>query len=114
MSYVFISGPYSHPEPQVVNNRVGEQERYAVHLLNKGVYAVSTVLLGHPLVQQYDLPNSFEFWKDYCFALLSKASELHILQLPEWDSSPGVKAEINLATDLSLDIKYIDPYNYDY
>jgi hypothetical protein len=58
---------------------------------------------------RHTLPVDFDFWQEYNFALLAKASHLWILALDGWDQSKGVTAELDLAARLSIPTTLMHP-----
>lgn len=64
--------------------------------------------MQHPLVR-FDLPMDWAYWERFDREYLCLASELVVLKLDGWRESVGVQAEIDLAIDLGLPIRFLAP-----
>jgi len=110
MKRIFISIPYTHPDPAVVEERVKAAESYFMELLHRGDCPVSPVVVGHNFVTKYGANCSFEFWDKFCMEQLATCSELHILTLDGWDTSTGVAKENDMAQYFfGIPVRMIEP-----
>lgn len=108
MSLVYLAGPYSDPDPKVVESRIAEFCRCDAELNKHGAFTVSP-LLKHLVLQHSDLPGDWAYWKEYSIALLKQCEKMIILEIPGWSESVGVQAEINLCSDMGIPVEYVDP-----
>jgi hypothetical protein len=53
------------------------------------------------------MPTDWEFWMDFCIALLSKCDRMVVAKIPGWEESKGVQAEIRYAQDHGIPVEYI-------
>jgi len=67
---------------------------------------LSPIAFSHP-VAKYGLPTDWAYWADYDSWCLEVCDELWVLMLIGWEDSVGVTAEIELATQLGMPIRYI-------
>ena len=110
MSFIYIASPYSDPNATVRHQRYLAVSYYVTALFIQKRFPYSPITANHHLALEFDLPSDANSWMAYNFAMLSSASELHVLKLSGWEKSVGVLAEINFwrAARQDLPIHYID------
>jgi hypothetical protein len=106
MKYIYLASPYTHDDKRVVEDRVHQVCVVAAKLMNRGIPIFSPIAHTHPIAMAGALPTGWEFWKKYDKVMIGGAEQLWVLQLDGWDISVGVKAEIDIATELGLTIQY--------
>lgn len=104
---IYLASPYTHPCQLVQALRWRQVEEATAYLLKEGHLIYSPIVHCHSLAQQYQMPGDFNFWKDYCLDMLTRADELWVLQLDGWDRSHGVLAEIDYARINKKPIRYV-------
>lgn len=104
----YLACPYQHTDKQIMRERFDAVNRAAAQLMREGMYIFSPISHTHPIAECGDLPRGWDYWEAYDRALLSCCSRLIVLQLPGWEQSVGVRAEIAIAKELGLDIEYWD------
>jgi hypothetical protein len=87
--------------------RARQAALFTANFLRIRVNIYSPIVHCHALAIEHDLPKDFQFWQDYNFSILAKASQLWVLTLDGWDVSKGVLAEIELANMLSIPIERV-------
>ncbi len=71
-------------------------------------------ILITPLLHHYTLklvPNlksDYKYWRTFSRTLLSKCDSMIVLMSEGWETSGGVKDEIECATKLNIPISYVD------
>ena len=55
------------------------------------------------------LPSDWESWKRIDTAFISCCKELWVIMLDGWDESTGVAAEVKIAKELGIPVRYITP-----
>lgn len=108
MSYIFISSPYTHPDPDVRQARYVAVAEYAATLMRSRIAVYSPIVHSHHLVG-FGLPDDHEFWMRQCLPMVRTASWLHVLQIDGWRESRGVTAEIAFAENLRIPVRYFVP-----
>ena len=106
---IYLATPYSHPDPDIRENRYLVVTRVAAELMNNGYHIYSPITHSHPIALAGELPTSWEFWEQYDRTMLSVCTEMIVLRLVGWNQSVGIKAEISLAESMGLIISYMDP-----
>ena len=105
---IYVASPYSHAVLAVREARFEMACLATAQLIRKGKPTVSPIVHSHPLVK-FGLPTDWDFWQCCDQALMSCCQEFVVLQLDGWRESRGVQAEIDLAIELDLPIRYMDP-----
>lgn len=106
---IYLASPYSNPSADVMQDRFERVCRVAARLMGEGVHLYSPIAHTHPIAVQGSLPRGWEFWEQYDRKLLAACQELWIVTLDGWKESKGVAAELAIAGEMGLPVKYIEP-----
>lgn len=108
---IYVASPYSSPKKEVQEIRNIEAAVATGWLMNKylDLSFYSPICHTHPIATHCKLPGHWEFWKQFDETVLSRCNEIWILTLDGWQESKGVTAEIEIAADIGLPVKYIVP-----
>lgn len=106
---VYLAVPYTHPDKAVQQARFEAVNKMASRLMMQGLKIFSPISHTHPIAMAGEMPTGWEFWRDFDFAYLTHCYKLMVYKLEGWDRSTGVTAEIKMATELGLEIEYIEP-----
>jgi hypothetical protein len=109
---IYLACPYTHEDPNVVEQRFQDVNKAAAALIRKGEIVYSPISQNHPIAK-YGLPVEWEFWERYDTEFLRLASAMYVLTSEGWDKSIGVTAEIKIAEKLFIPVIYIDPETYE-
>lgn len=104
---VYLAIPYSHPDKQVRHRRFEIANEVAADLMSKGEMVFSPISHSHVIAVKNDLPTSWDYWQEHCKSFVSVSSKLYVITVDGWEESTGVQAEIELAKELNIPIKYI-------
>ena len=107
MTLIYLAVPYSHPDPAIRQQRFEIVNQVAATLMREGLHIFSPISHTHPITTCGDLPTSWEFWKEYDEAMLARCVSLMVLMLSGWRESIGVRAEIRIAENLGLPVRFI-------
>ncbi len=105
---VYLAAPYSHPDKNVVQERIKQFCAVDAHLSRSGIFTVSP-LLKHLVLQHETLPSDWNYWKDYSYELLARCEKMVVIRMDGWKDSVGIKAEIEYCNMTSIPIEFIDP-----
>jgi len=111
---IYLGCPYSHPDPAIVQKRFEYVTRVAGALMKRGYVVFSPITHSHPIAMLEKMPGTWEFWAEQDLHILALCDELHVLELPGWQQSVGLRAEINAAVHAGLRVKRWDPSDFDY
>lgn len=106
---IYVGSPYTHPDPAVREARYQQTLAFTAHHMLRGLPIFSPIVHCHPLALAFRMPGDFHFWRDYCLALLSRATELWVLQLPGWEHSVGLTAEVDFANENMIPVSIYAP-----
>lgn len=106
---VYLAGPYTHDDKAVMEERFELLTKAKARLMQVGNLVYSPITAGHATAVRHDLPREYSFWDRNCEAFVSRSDAVYVLKLPGWDVSTGVGAEIQLARDLGIPVRYIEP-----
>lgn len=109
MRKIYLASPYSHPSPCVRINRWNAVCRAAGELMNAGNIVFSPIAHSHPIAVQCDLPTGWDFWHAFDRAFIEWADAVVVLQLPGWENSVGIKAEIEIAAEIGKPVEFMAP-----
>jgi hypothetical protein len=105
---IYVLSPYRHGDPKVVTDRVYMCERYCAMLFNHGFYPICTTASGHHLVEQFQVTDDFEIWRDNCEAFIDIAGQVHVLMQHGWKESTGLADEIKYCKANGANLYFIE------
>ena len=104
---VYLAVPYSHKELDVRIKRFECSNVATAELMKDGHYVFSPISMSHPIAEQCSVPGDWNFWAKFDTAFISCCHKLFVLALDGWDKSTGVKAEIEIAKNMGIEIVYL-------
>jgi hypothetical protein len=110
---VYVAGPYSHDNLDVMRERFRALNRYSAYLMKQGYVPFSPISHSHPIAVQEDVPTNWEFWKQQDERFLDVMDVLHVFQMYGWENSTGVSAEREYWKKIGNtvdDIVHVDPH----
>ena len=105
---IYIASPYSHSNPEVIEENYKKVADLSAHLCSQGIVALSPIVYGHNLLSFKEMPNDWIFWSNFCISLLKKSDELWVYKMDGWNYSRGVAEEIEYAIKNNIHVKYLD------
>lgn len=105
---IYLASPYSHPDPAVMEQRFETACRVAGWLMARGEIVFCPIAMSHSVAVRYDLPRDWEFWQSQAREMVSHANRLVVVKMDGWRTSVGVAAEIGIAEDLGIPVKYME------
>ncbi|HUP81987.1 MAG TPA: DUF1937 family protein [Pirellula sp.] len=103
---IYLASPYTHVDAAVRESRFDAACLATSTLMRAGLSVYAPIVHSHPLVR-YGLPIEWQFWQAHDCEHLRRCDNVIVLTLDEWKESRGVQAEIELAIDLDLPIRYL-------
>lgn len=98
ISYYYIASPYTHRDPAVMQRRYEKAVDFTSWLIEKQEMLVfSPIVHSHPLCQHAKMRPEFDFWMNLDEVMIRPAEGLIVLQIDGWETSRGIKAELELA-----------------
>ena len=80
---------------------------YTAQRLKDGYCVFSPIAHCHPMQQANDMPPEWEFWEKLDYQFMDACSQVWVLQMPGWEESTGITAEIKYAEKHGIPISYI-------
>ncbi len=105
---IYLASPYSHADQSVRECRFHAACCAAARLIREGHTVFSPIVHSHPLTK-HGLPGDWDFWNGQSREQLMRCDELVVLTLDGWEESAGVQAEIGIAEELGMPVRYHDP-----
>ena len=103
---VYVACPYSHPAEGTREARALAATGYAAHLMQQGDVVFSPLSHSHPIAL-FGIGGDWATWRDLDEALLAWCDEVHVLCLPGWEASEGVRHEVAQAEALGKAVRWI-------
>ncbi len=110
----YIASPYtSNNEYEAIRiaiqvSRYNSVARYTKLLLENGVNSYSPIAYHHPIATKFGLPEGFSFYREFDLDMIERLDGLVVLCLTGWESSVGVREEIDKARELNLPVVFVD------
>lgn len=104
----YIGAPYSDPNPDIRAFRIKAVTQMTYNLFKQGRLVYSPLTHNVPL-DSLGILGDYLSWLDFDHGMLGRSDGLIVLQLPGWENSKGLKAEIDFATEHGLPIEKISP-----
>ena len=108
-TFKYLASPYSHPDPEIRERRFKEICKIASVLIMGGNVLFCPISMSHPIQEYGHTKSTWEFWEAIDTKFLELSDELLVITMDGWEESIGVQAEIKIARDLGLPIRYLDP-----
>ena len=106
-SLIYLASPYSHPSEETRIERFRSVCATAAKLMAKGYKIFSPIAHTHPIAEAGQLPTGWDYWDSYDRAILSCCKEIWVLRLKGWEFSKGIGAELDIAKELGLTIRFL-------
>lgn len=104
MSYFYLGSPYTHKNPKVRQRRYEAVRNFAGFLAKHGEWVFCPIMHSHDMAIHCDMPYTFEFWDDWNKALIRPSRGVIVFQIEGWDTSRGLKSEIDYAKQIGLPV----------
>jgi hypothetical protein len=103
--YWYICSPFTDPDPEVRRRRYEQALQATATLMLRDYCVFSPLSHSIPLTDpRFELPQYHEFWMKQDLAILEASVGVILLQLPGWEQSRGVRAEIEHAKKCGLPV----------
>jgi RNA polymerase sigma factor (sigma-70 family) len=106
---IYLAGPYTHDDKEVMEYRFILLTRIASNLIQKGFNPISPITHSHMMNEYGELPTTWDFWKKIDIQILNRCDEIWVVTEEGWKESVGVTAEIAHAVKVGKPIRYVDP-----
>lgn len=107
LGLIYLASPYSDPDPAVRQQRFETVCFVAANLMRKGTHVYSPIAHTHPIAIKGDLPKDWKFWEAFDRKMIRACEAVWVVMMDGWRESKGVAAEIKIAEELGLPVKYL-------
>lgn len=104
---IYIASPYTNPDPMVEQARWEAVCRYAAHLCGHRLAVFSPIAHSHPIAV-CGVRSDYPWIELLDLPILARCHELRVCMLPGWQSSAGIRREIDFATAHGIPVVYGD------
>jgi hypothetical protein len=106
---LYLACPYSHPNPQIRDDRFRIVNHAAAKLMQAGIVVFSPLSHSVPISSELSdtMTQSHEFWMLQDLPILRRCDEILVLGLRGWHESLGVRQEIFEAITYKIPITFI-------
>lgn len=115
---IYLASPHTHADPAVVDLRFKQARVATVNLMRKGFIVYSPIVYTHPLwrLSQEEMPGSIlkgldewkhEDWIAFDKHMMDRCDECLVLQIEGWETSVGVKMEMEYFISAGKPISYV-------
>lgn len=104
---IYVASPYSHERGDVRHLRYLAVLEYTHGLIRQGIPAFSPIAYGYFFEVFCGANGNYESWRIFNDEMLPRCSSMHVLMLPGYDFSRGVRHEIDLATEIGLPTTFV-------
>jgi hypothetical protein len=94
---IYLGQPYTHPDPKVVDTRYLMGMAVAAWFASKDTPVYSPIMHWHACARNFTLPTDAQFWKNDNEHFLARSDEVHVLMLPDFEMSKGLRNECKVA-----------------
>jgi len=102
---LYIASPYSSgADSELMLKRYLDVRRFTAQLLMNRVWCYSPIVHCHELAAKFTLPKDAEYWRSYNEHVLKRCDTLVVHKQDGWDTSEGVRFEIDCAKANGLQI----------
>lgn len=108
MDLVFLSAPYTHPDPAVVDRRMKRFCEIDSLLTAGGLMTVSPLFKHLLFVNGSKLPSTWDYWEEYSKTILLHCKVQAILMIDGWGESTGIAGETAYAKSLGKETILVD------
>lgn len=106
---IFVSSPYSHPSPAVMEDRVRAAEDACAWLLGEGYLPYSPIAHWHRTSFRNGLPTNANAWIELNYFELKLSDAIAFLELDGWRDSHGMAMERQWAGEMGMPFNWIVP-----
>ncbi|MAH46996.1 hypothetical protein CMI37_14310 [Candidatus Pacearchaeota archaeon] len=103
---IYLASPYSDPDPAVRQQRFDAVCRHAAEMMRSGDHVFSPIAHTHPIAT-YGLPGDWQFWEAFDRQFIELCDEVCVLMLDGWRQSEGLQAEIRIALEMGMPVRYL-------
>ena len=102
---IYLASPYTHERPEAMHARVALATAFEAQLLNHGFVVYNPIRYAESISPL--IASDFD-WYAYDLEVLALCDRMVVLQLEGWDTSKGVRLELDTAESLHIPVVMAD------
>lgn len=106
---IYLASPYTHERADIRALRYRQALYYCRFAMEKGETIFSPVVYGHPFVAFGLEAIPYEYWQPFNEHMILASCELRILKSAGWQTSRGIRAEVDLAERHGIKVTTAEP-----
>jgi hypothetical protein len=104
---IYLASPYTHPSPAVRAARFDAACLAAARLIAGGDMVFSPIAHTHPILVRGRLPSGWDYWERFDRRMIAASDEVAVLTLEGWEKSTGIRAEIQITSELGKPVWFL-------
>ena len=112
MKVIYLASPYTNRSFATKDWRACRAAEISIEIWKQlGIVAYSPIAAWHPWLSTLNLEAEYPAWAIQDKEIVRRSDELWVLMLEGWETSGGIKDEMNFARSEGKPVKYV-LYNY--
>jgi hypothetical protein len=104
---IYLASPYSHPDPQVREERYQRALEALRYLHMRQYHAFSPIVHNHPMVKlAAGMGVGWESWHVFDLWFVDRCDAMIVFEIAGWEVSVGVEAEMERARERNIPIAH--------
>lgn len=106
---IYLASPYTHELASIRFQRYRAALAYTILAMQKGETIFSPIVYGQPFAEIDPGLVPFERWQTFNESIMLICTEFRILKLEGWQTSCGIRAEIDFAERNFIEVTTVEP-----
>jgi hypothetical protein len=102
---IYLGQPYTDRDFEIMAARFKIAEFMTAEYMKAGDIVYSPIVHCHKIAVHYKMPTTWEFWEAYDLGILKHCDTMRVLQMPGWERSRGLTAEIKFAEENGITVE---------
>lgn len=107
MIKIFLTTPYTDPDPKVKTDRLDIVNKVVAKLTERGFIVFSPLSHLHAIEETHNLPEGWDQWPQFDLRFVEWADEVHVLTQDGWEESKGVTSIIEKSEEMRKPVYYV-------
>lgn len=105
----YLASPYTHTSANKRAERAYDVQNVSARLLSKRINVYSPIWATHEAACDHALPTDHLFWLEFNKVFIDPAAGMVVVMLDGWQSSAGIRQEIEYARQCGKPVYFLDP-----
>src|SRR5262249_50831544 len=110
---IYLACPYTHSDPQVMEERYNIATKLAAYLIEKRKLIVfSPITMTHPidkLLARDSITLGSDYWLHFDELFMKACAKMIVLTIDGWQQSEGIQREIEAFKTMGKEVEYLNP-----